>query len=91
MLLSTRADRPHHTVAYRPDDILVAGRESSGVPDLVHAAADECVRVPMAPGRRSLNVVTALAIVLGEALRQIGGFADNPAPNPRPKRPESAS
>jgi hypothetical protein len=45
----------------------------------------------MAPGRRSLNVVTALAIVLGEALRQTGGFADDPAPNPRPTRPESAS
>jgi tRNA (cytidine/uridine-2'-O-)-methyltransferase len=91
VLLSTRADRPHHAVAYRTNDILVVGRESSGVPDLVHAAADECVRVPMAPGRRSLNVVTALAIVLGEALRQTGGFADSPAAGPLPMRPESAS
>ena len=76
VLLTTRADQPHHTVAYRADDVLIAGRESSGVPDLVHATADLRVRVAMAPGRRSLNVVTALAIVLGEALRQTGGFAE---------------
>jgi tRNA (cytidine/uridine-2'-O-)-methyltransferase len=74
VLLTTRASRPYYAVAYRPDDILLAGRESSGVPDMVHAAADLCVRIPMASGRRSLNVVTALAVVLGEALRQTGGF-----------------
>jgi tRNA (cytidine/uridine-2'-O-)-methyltransferase len=44
------------------------------VPDAVHASADLRVRVPLAPGCRSLNLVTALAIVLGEALRQTGGF-----------------
>jgi tRNA (cytidine/uridine-2'-O-)-methyltransferase len=82
VLLTTRADRPHHAVAYRAGDVLVVGRESSGVPDLVHAAADLCVRVPMAPGRRSLNVVTALAIVLGEALRQTGRFGEVPAADP---------
>ena len=54
------------------------GRESAGVPDDVHAVADERVRVPMAEGRRSLNVVTAAAIVLGEGLRQTGGFANMP-------------
>ena len=74
VLLTMRASRPYYAVAYRPDDILLAGRESGGVPDMVHAAADLRVRVPMAPGRRSLNVVTALAMVLGEALRQTGGF-----------------
>jgi tRNA (cytidine/uridine-2'-O-)-methyltransferase len=57
----------------------MVGQESSGVPPLVHAAADVRVRVAMAPGRRSLNVVTALAIVLGEALRQTGGFAGDVA------------
>ena len=79
VLLTTHACRPYHAVAYQPDDILLVGRESSGVPDMVHAAADLRVRVPMAPGRRSLNVVTALAIVLGEALRQTGGFAGDVA------------
>ena len=77
VLLTTRADRPHHVAAYRAKDVLIVGRESSGVPDVVHSAADLRVRVPMAAGRRSLNVVTALAIVLGEALRQTGGFAEN--------------
>ena len=76
VLLTTKAERGHHTVAYRPDDILMVGRESAGAPQAVHAAADLRVRVPMAPGRRSLNVITALAVVLGEALRQTGGFAD---------------
>jgi tRNA (cytidine/uridine-2'-O-)-methyltransferase len=91
LLLTTRADRPHHAVAYQANDVLLVGRESSGVPDLVHASADLRVGVPMAPGRRSLNVVTALAIVLGEALRQTGGFADSPAAGPLAMRPKSAS
>jgi tRNA (cytidine/uridine-2'-O-)-methyltransferase len=82
VLLTTRADRPHHAVAYRANDVLLVGRESSGVPDLVHAAADLRVGVAMAPGRRSLNVVTALAMVFGEALRQTGGFVDGPAAHP---------
>ena len=64
----------HHRCAFQPGDILLAGRESAGVPAEVHAAADVALRVPMAPGLRSLNVVTALAIVLGEALRQLDAF-----------------
>jgi tRNA (cytidine/uridine-2'-O-)-methyltransferase len=79
VLLTTRADLSYHRIRYRADDVLLVGRESAGAPEMVHAAADLLVRVPMAPGRRSLNVVTALAIVLGEALRQTGGFAE-----PRP-------
>lgn len=75
VLLTTRGADRHHEVGYRADDVLLCGRESAGVPEPVRAAADLAVRVPMAPGRRSLNVVTALAIVAGEALRQTGGFA----------------
>lgn len=74
VLLTTRADQPYHQVSYREDDILLGGRESAGVPDEVHAAADLRVRLPMAPGLRSLNLVTALSMVLGEALRQTDGF-----------------
>ncbi len=81
VLLTTRADRAHHAVAYQANDVLLVGRESSGVPEQVHAQADLHVRVAMAPGRRSLNVITALAIVLGEALRQTDGFAEGPAQN----------
>ena len=53
---------------------LLLGRESSGVPEEVHAAADARILVPMRPGLRSLNVAAAAAMVLGEALRQTGGF-----------------
>jgi tRNA (cytidine/uridine-2'-O-)-methyltransferase len=74
VLLTTRAASRHDAVAYRPGDILLGGRESQGVPDAVHASADLRVRVPLAAGCRSLNLVTAMAIVLGEALRQTGGF-----------------
>jgi len=70
VLLSTRAEAPYTDFAYRPADILMVGRESAGVPDDVYAACDAHVRVPMAPGARSLNVAAAAAMVLGEALRQ---------------------
>ena len=51
-------------------DTLLLGRETAGVPDAVHEAADARLRVPMRPGLRSLNVALAAAMVLGEALRQ---------------------
>jgi tRNA (cytidine/uridine-2'-O-)-methyltransferase len=74
ILLTTSAARAHHEVGYRPGDVLLGGRESAGVPAEIHGSADLRVRVPMVPGRRALNLVTALAIVLGEALRQTEGF-----------------
>jgi tRNA (cytidine/uridine-2'-O-)-methyltransferase len=80
VLLTTHAERAYHEVSYRADDVLMVGRESAGAPAPVHAAADLSVRVPMAPGRRSLNVVTALAIVLSEALRQTGGLPERRPP-----------
>ncbi len=48
--------------------------ESAGAPEEVHAAADARLRIPMRPGLRSLNVAVAAAMVLGEALRQLGRF-----------------
>ena len=54
-------------------DVLLFGRESSGVPDEVHAAADARLTIPMRPGLRSLNVAMACAMIAGEALRQTGG------------------
>jgi tRNA (cytidine/uridine-2'-O-)-methyltransferase len=74
VLLTTRAATRHDAVGYQAGDVLLGGPESLGVPDTVHASADLRVKVPLAAGCRSLNVVTALAIVLGEALRQTGGF-----------------
>jgi tRNA (cytidine/uridine-2'-O-)-methyltransferase len=74
VLLTTKAAVPYTAAEYKPSDILLAGRESAGVPDEVHAAADLRVRVPMREDLRSLNIAVALAMVLGEAMRQTGGF-----------------
>lgn len=74
VLLSTAGAVPHADFAFAPDDTLLLGRESAGVPDHVHAAADARVRIPIAAETRSLNVVVAGAIVLAEALRQNGFF-----------------
>ena len=75
VLLSTKATTGYLDFAFLPGDVLLAGRESSGVPEAVHQAADASVRVPMRPGLRSLNVAVAVAMVMGEALRQIRGAA----------------
>ena len=70
VLLTTKGATPYTDFAYRPDDILMVGRESAGVPDDVHDAVDGRVVIPMAPALRSLNVALSAAMVLGEALRQ---------------------
>ncbi|MDQ0394690.1 tRNA (cytidine(34)-2'-O)-methyltransferase [Labrys monachus] len=75
VLLTTRAAIPHVAFTFQPDDVLLVGRESAGVPDAVHEAADARILVPMRPALRSLNVAMAAAMVVGEALRQTGGFA----------------
>jgi tRNA (cytidine/uridine-2'-O-)-methyltransferase len=74
VLLTTRAATAYVDFAFRADDRLLLGRESAGVPDDIHAAADARLKVPMRPGLRSLNVALAAAIVLGEALRQTDGL-----------------
>ena len=75
VLTTTRAKAPHTDFAFRDGDVLLMGRESAGVPQEVHDASDARVAIPLRPGLRSLNVAVAAAIVLGEALRQTGGFA----------------
>jgi tRNA (cytidine/uridine-2'-O-)-methyltransferase len=74
ILATTKAAAPYVDFAYRPDDIILVGRESAGVPDEVHQAADARVVVPMQPGLRSLNVAVTAAMILGEALRQTQSF-----------------
>ena len=74
ILLTTRADTLYHNIVFKRDDVLLAGRESAGVPEEVHAIVDCKIRVPMRPDLRSLNVAVSLAMVLGEALRQTGEF-----------------
>lgn len=56
------------------EDHLILGRESAGVPEEVHAAADLAVKIPMVPGARSLNVAVSAGILLSEGLRQTGGW-----------------
>jgi tRNA (cytidine/uridine-2'-O-)-methyltransferase len=74
VLFTTRGARPFTDFAFEADDTLLFGRESAGVPDEVHAAADTRLLIPMAAGMRSLNVVAAAAMALSEGLRQTNGF-----------------
>ena len=74
ILLTTQGDVPYTEFEFDRSDILLLGRESAGVPASVHDTADARLIVPMATGARSLNVVTAAAMVIGEALRQTGGI-----------------
>ena len=72
ILLTTRAEMAIWDFRFRPDDVILMGRESAGAPDEVHAAADARLTIPLAPGARSLNVHVAAAVALAEARRQIG-------------------
>ena len=76
VLLTTGGTIPYTEFTFEPKDTLLLGRESAGVPDSVHAGAEARLIVPMAEGARSLNVLTAISMVLGEALRQTGGFTE---------------
>jgi len=76
VLLTTRATTSYLAHRFSADDVLMFGRESSGVPEPVHAAADAHLTIPLRPGLRSLNVAMACAMVVGEALRQIGDRSD---------------
>ncbi len=70
ILFSTKGALRYLEHRYAASDILLFGRESLGVPDEVAAAADARLVIPVAPGLRSLNVAMAVAMALGEALRQ---------------------
>ena len=74
VLLTTKSTLPYTDFTFRPDDMLLLGRESAGVPDAVHDSADARITIPMAAGMRSLNIAVSAAMVLGEALRQTGTF-----------------
>ncbi len=71
LLFTTRGSISYLDHAFRPDDVLLFGRESAGVPERVHAAADARLVIPIRPALRSLNVAVAAAMALGEALRQL--------------------
>jgi tRNA (cytidine/uridine-2'-O-)-methyltransferase len=73
-LFTTRASVSYLDYKFATGDVLLFGRESAGVPEEVHAAADARLLIPLRPGLRSLNVATAAAMAAGEALRQTGGI-----------------
>jgi tRNA (cytidine/uridine-2'-O-)-methyltransferase len=70
ILLTTTAHVSYLDHAFRRDDVLLFGRESAGVPEKVHSAADARLVIPMREGLRSLNVAVAAAMAVGEAIRQ---------------------
>lgn len=75
ILMSTKASTSYCQNQYLPGDILLAGRETAGVPKTVVNICDGAVCIPMRSEMRSLNVAVAGAMVLGEALRQTAGFS----------------
>jgi tRNA (cytidine/uridine-2'-O-)-methyltransferase len=70
LVFTTHAPRSYLAHTFERGDVLLFGRESSGVPEKVHAAADARLRIPMREGLRSLNVAVAAAMAVGEAFRQ---------------------
>jgi tRNA (cytidine/uridine-2'-O-)-methyltransferase len=75
VLATTQGSVPYTDFAFRDGDILLMGRESAGVPEAVHQRADGRIVIPMRPDVRSINVALSAAMIMGEALRQTGGFA----------------
>ncbi|WP_371929471.1 tRNA (cytidine(34)-2'-O)-methyltransferase [Phyllobacterium sp. 21LDTY02-6] len=71
LLFSTRAATAYTAFGFQAGDILLLGRESAGVPDNVHAAADARLIIPMVAGARSLNLAVSAAMATGEAIRQL--------------------
>jgi tRNA (cytidine/uridine-2'-O-)-methyltransferase len=75
VLFTTKAESSYLDHRYSRDEVLLFGRESSGVPEHVRTAANTSLRIPLLRSLRSLNVAVAAAMALGEALRQTDGFA----------------
>jgi tRNA (cytidine/uridine-2'-O-)-methyltransferase len=70
VLATTKAAQRYTDFAFRPDDILLFGRESAGAPDHVHERADGRILIPMVEGQRSINLAVSAAMITGEAMRQ---------------------
>ena len=71
VLMTTKGSVPYTDFEFQPNDVLLMGRESSGVPESVHEAVDARIVIPMKSGARSINVAISCAMATGEALRQI--------------------
>jgi tRNA (cytidine/uridine-2'-O-)-methyltransferase len=74
ILLSPEAESSYLDFQFQEEDVLLLGKESTGVPDDVRATCNHSVYIPMQTGCRSINVAIAAALVVGEALRQTNQF-----------------
>lgn len=74
ILATTKASIPYQNFSFEKKDIILMGRESSGVPSYVHQYVDKCVKIPMSSRARSLNMAMSAGILLSEALRQTEQF-----------------
>lgn len=71
VLMTTKSSKPYTDFEFSDNDILIAGRESAGVPIDIHQGIQDRITIPMAGEARSLNIINATAMITGEALRQI--------------------
>ncbi len=74
VLLTTHACLPYTDFSFQKNDIILMGRESAGVPEIVHQLADARLLIPMTKSARSINVALSAVMVVGEALRQTNLF-----------------
>ncbi len=74
VLATTKGSMPYVDFLFHENDIILMGRESAGVPEAVHGRADGRIVIPMKPDARSINMAVSAGMILGEALRQLGGF-----------------
>lgn len=73
-MLTTKAERSIWDADFAPGDVLLLGPESRGLPEpLLEAAPERCLRIPMVPAARSLNLGSSASVALYEALRQTRG------------------
>ena len=71
ILLTTKSTKSYYDYKYQPNDIILFGRESAGVPEYVHETVDERLTIPMIKGPRSINLSSSVSIVAGEMIRQL--------------------
>lgn len=74
VLFTTKADASPYEFQFAPDDVLLFGKESAGVPPHVVEASGAWLRIPMRAEVRSMNLASSVALAMGEALRQVGGM-----------------
>ena len=70
ILMTTRASTSYSSFNFKINDTILFGRESAGVPEKIHKLVDNRLKIPLRFGKRSLNIVSSVAIVLAESMRQ---------------------